>query len=210
MKKSLSIIALMFLLAACSAAEETTEKVNEEPVENEAAMEEESSGIGVDKGLLNVEVTIPAEFFEEDELAEVVAEAEEEESKAATVNDDGSVTYKMSKGQHKEMMKEMEKELKESVEELINNDDLPSIYNVTHTKKFTEYEVTVDQEAFENSFDGFAILGLAMSGMFYQLYDGVPADKMNVQIHTVDKTTGERIGTVNYPEAFEEMEDEDI
>ena len=48
-------------------------------------------------------------------------------------------------------------------------------------------------------------MGLAMSGMFYQVYDGVDTEKLNVTIDTVDKSTGEVIGTVKYPEAFEDM-----
>ncbi|WP_381427852.1 hypothetical protein [Sporosarcina thermotolerans] len=48
-------------------------------------------------------------------------------------------------------------------------------------------------------------MGLAMSGMFYQVYDGVDAEKLNMTIETVDQSTGEVFGTIDYPEAFEDM-----
>ena len=48
-------------------------------------------------------------------------------------------------------------------------------------------------------------MGLGMSGMFYQLFDG-DAEKLNVTSDTVDHSSGEVFGTVNYPEAFEDME----
>ena len=112
----------------------------------------------------------------------------------------------MSKAQHKEMMKEMSASVTGYVDELIKDEDFASIKDVEYNKDFTKFTLTVDKEAFENSFDGFAAMGLAMSGMFYQVYDGVDAEKLNVTIDTVDQSTGEVFGTVNYPEAFEDME----
>lgn len=206
MKKNiLGMLLIALLLSACASDGGGNNKAADaEPTET--ATEKTESAAGVSKGLLNVEVTIPAEFFEEDELIDIAAQAEEEDGKVTTINDDGSVTYKMTKAQHKEMMKEMKVNLEEYVDELIVDDDFASIHDVTYNKNFSKFTMTVDQEAFENSFDGFAVLGVGMGGMFYQLYDGVNADKMNVAIDTVDESTGEVIGTVNYPEDLEGME----
>ncbi len=49
-------------------------------------------------------------------------------------------------------------------------------------------------------------MGLTMSGMFYQVYDGVGTEKLSVTIDTEDQSTGEVFGTVKYPEALEDME----
>ena len=38
-------------------------------------------------------------------------------------------------------------------------------------KSFSKFTLIVDKEAFENSFDGFAALGLAMTGMYYQAFE---------------------------------------
>lgn len=124
--------------------------------------------------------------------------------KSATVNADDTITYKMSEAKHKELMTEMKNNLVEYSNQLIADGDFPSIKEITYDKNFTEFSMVVDKEAFENSFDGFAVLGLGMAGMFYQLFDGVDSEHLDVAIHSVDESTGER--TVNYPEDLEDTE----
>ena len=204
--KLLAFLLLTLLtLAACSSKDETGEKVDNSKQEDKNT-EETGETVGVEKGLLNVEVTVPASFLEGEDIDTVVAQAKEEGIKDVKKNEDGSVTYKMTKAQHKEMMKEMKASVTEYVDELIKDEEFASIKNVEVNKDISKFTLTVDKEAFENSFEGFAVLGLAMSGMFYQVYDGVDAEKMNVTIDTVDQSTGEVFSTVNYPEAFEDIE----
>ena len=204
--KLLAFLLLTLLtLAACSSKDEPSEKADNSK-QDDNKTEETGESVGVDKGLLNVEVTVPATFLEGEDIDTVVAQAKEDGIKDVKKNDDGSVTYKMTKAQHKEMMQEMKASVTEYVDELINDEDFASIKDVEYNKDFSKFTVKVDKEAFENSFDGFAAMGLAMSGMFYQLYDGVDAEKLNVTIDTVDQSTGEVFGTVNYPEALEDME----
>ena len=207
MKKKLLAFLLLTLLtlAACSSKDDANEKADNSKQEDKKT-EETSGAVAVDKGLLNVEVTVPASFLEGEDIDTVVAQAKEDGIKDVKKNDDGSVTYKMTKAQHKEMMQEMKASVTEYVDELINDEDFASIKDVEYNKDFSKFTLEVDKEAFENSFDGFAAMGLAMSGMFYQVYDGVDAEKLNVTIDTVDQSTGEVFGTVNYPEAFEDME----
>lgn len=207
MKKKLLAILLLSLLtvAACSSKDDADEKADTGKQE-EKKTEETSGAVAVDKGLLNVEVTIPASFMEGEDIDTVIAEAKEDGIKDVKKNDDGSVTYKMTKAKHKEMMQEMKTNVTEYVDELINDEDFASIKDIKHNKDFSKFTLEVDKEAFENSFDGFAALGLAMSGMFYQLFEGVDDGKLNVTIETVNQSTGEVFGTVNYPEAFEDME----
>jgi hypothetical protein len=79
-----------------------------------------------------------------------------------------------------------------------------SIHDVKPNKSFSEFTLSVDQEGFENSLDGFATLGLGTQGLFYQLFNGVDPDDYEVIIHVEN---GEVIHTVNYPEALENMEE---
>lgn len=205
-KKRLAILLLsIFTLAAWSSKDEPNEKADN-GTQEEKKTEETNGSVAVDKGLLNVEVTIPASFLEGEDIDVVVAEAKEDGIKEVKKNDDGSVTYKMTKAKHKEMMQEMKTNLTEYVDELVNNEDFASIMDIKHNKDFSEFTLEVDKEAFENSFDGFAAMGLAMTGMFYQLFNGVDSEKLNVTIDTVDHSSGEVFGSVSYPEAFEDME----
>ncbi|MBG9451283.1 hypothetical protein ABE67_18800 [Cytobacillus firmus] len=204
MKKLIVFMSVMIvLLSACSGGEETSG-------EKEAVTEkksEESEAVEVDKGLLNVEITLPASMFEGEDADSSIAEAEKEGIKV-TKNDDGSVTYKMSKAKHKEMMKEMQTELEKTVADTKNGEDYPSVKEVTNNKDFSEFTLEVDREAYENSFDEFAVFGLGLSGMFYQLFNGVDPEDYEVKISVKDTATGEVFNKVIYPDAMEEAGDE--
>lgn len=195
-----AFLLMIALLTACNA--------NEESKANEAEQQQkESEGISVDKGLLNVEVTLPASFFEDGDIDAAIAEAKEE-GIDVTKNENGSVTYKMSKAKHKEMMAELEDSLLASIEELKNGEDFASIKDIQHNKKFTEFTLVVDKDAFENSFDGFAVFGLGLSGAMYQLFNGADPENYNVKIVVKDEATNEIINEVNYPKDLEDLETE--
>lgn len=211
MRKLGWMFAILLLLTACGTKEENREQpaASEESAAQEDEKEEKSDSVNVDKKLLNVEVTIPAslvDFGEEDEdnLGELTEEAKEQGVKDITKNDDGSITYKMSKSAHKKMVKEMAEDLNETIDKTMNSDDFPSIKEINANKGFTEFSVLVDQEAFENSFDGFAVLGLALASMFYQLFDGADDDDYESTFYYIDESSGEEFDSVTYPDALNE------
>ncbi|WP_174727688.1 hypothetical protein [Mesobacillus harenae] len=187
-------------LSACSSSGEA------EPAKSQTDVEEENSeSIEVDKGLLSVEVTLPASMFEGEDIESTIASAEEDGIEV-TKNDDGSLTYNMSKSKHKQMLQEMETDLKTTVEEMKNSEEFTSIQNITHNNSFSEFRLVVDKAAYENSFDGFAAFGLGFSGMFYQLFDGASPDRLEVKILVEDAASGEVFNEIVYPDALEEEE----
>ena len=190
----------MFILSACGNDEKSNEK------EEVSKKDGENQSIEVDKGLLNVEVTLPASFIdtEEENHEQMIADAKADGVKDVVVNDDDSFTYKMSKAKHKEMLAEMKKGLLETIDEIKNSEDYVSIKDVKHNKSFTEFTLMVDQEMFENSFDSFATMGIGMSAMFYQLFTGASVDDYKVSIDIINEESGAVIDTVVYPDAFEE------
>ncbi|NYE06219.1 hypothetical protein F4694_002999 [Bacillus niacini] len=194
---------LLVFLAACSSNETTSKEENETKKEEK----KKEQGVEVDKGLLNVELTIPASMFEGENVDTVISEAKAE-GIDVTKNEDGSLKYKISKSQHKKMMEEMEKGIKESLEEMVNGEEFVSLQEITYNDSFSEFTVLVDKAAYENSFDGFALLGLGISGMMYQYYNGTNADDVKVKVITKDQETQEVIGEVVYPDALEETETE--
>lgn len=191
--KFLLLLLLSISLVACS----STDDEKKDKKENKDAVE-------VDKGLLNVEVTLPAAFFEGQDIDKAIAQAKKDGVKEVTKNEDGTLTFKMSKSQHKKMMKEMETTIKDSVKELETNKDLASIKSVEYNKSFSEFTIVVKQSDYENSMDGFAILGIAMQSMFYQLFDGVKPDAYKATIHLKDEATSKVFDTIVYPDALEE------
>lgn len=218
MKKFATIIfASGLALAACSSdSEPETEPVEETDGAagtmtdtqdtEDAETDEEGGGISVDEGLFDVEVTIPSSFFEGEDPEQVAANVDNAEE--ATVNDDGSITYKMSKAQHEEMMQEVATSVEEATTTITESGDYPSIQAIETSDNYDHFTVQVDREAYENSFDGFATMTLGVVGSLYQLFNGEDPDSYEVVIEMEDAESGEVFNTITYPEALEEMGEE--
>lgn len=219
MKKFGLILAASGLaLAACSSDTEPdteTETVEDAGSANETMTNaeetedgesEEEGGISVDEGLFDVEVTIPPIFFDGEDPEQIAANVDNAEE--ATVNDDGSITYKMSKAQHEEMMAEVGTSVEEATATITESGDYPSIQSIETSDNYDQFIVQVDREAYENSFDGFATMTLGVVGSMYQLINGEDPDSYEVNIDMEDAETGEVFNTITYPEALEEMGEE--
>lgn len=217
MRKLILYTGLFFVLGiflvACDGGSDATSNENNKKAEitenstdegSTPSEEGEDPYIEVDKGLLSVEVTLPPAMFEGEDIDEVIANAKEDGVGKVTKNEDGSLTYKMSKSVHKELMKEAEKGIHETIEELKSSEDFVSIEDITTNHSFSEFTLVVDQEAYENSFDGFAAFGLGVSGLYYQLFDGVDTEDYKVVVSIKNKETGEVFDTIVYPDALEE------
>jgi PBP1b-binding outer membrane lipoprotein LpoB len=200
MKKLLILLLTITLLAACS-SDETN---NKESSKQDTSKKNES--VEVDKKLFNVEVTLPASMFEGESIEDIKNAAKENDIKEVTENDDGSITYKMSKDVHKKLMEEISTSIKETVEETKTSEDFVSIKDITYNKSFSEFTMLVDKETYENSMDGFATMALGMTGMLYQMYDGATEDEYSVTIKVKDESTEEVFDEVVYPDALEETE----
>lgn len=211
MKKiTVFLLSSALILGACSNEKEVAEEDTETKdaavsSETKEAEENGEGGVDVDKGLFNVEVTLPSTFFEGEDTETVVANAKQQGIDEATVNEDGSVTYKMSKSKHEELMAELAKSVEEAKTEIVESDDFPSVQKVETNKDYSKFTVSVDQEAFENSMDGFATMSLGLVGSYYQAFNGIDAADMKVEIELKDSVSGEVLNTIVYPEALEEM-----
>lgn len=193
---------VVMLLVACSdnndQNQDTEESANEE------------SGIEVDKGLLNVEITLPASLVGEDGMEDFEASMKETVDSDITLNDDGSVTVKMSKSDHKKMLEELKEEFVASVDSIIEDESFVTIQDITYNKDLTNIQMIVsDQESFENSFDGFATLSLGIGSLFYQAFDGKDLTKDKITIEIVDQSTNETIHEIIYPDVLDEMGEEE-
>lgn len=153
-----------------------------------------------EKGNDSVEIRLPASMFEGQDIDEVIAGAKETGINEVIKNEDGSFTYKMSKATHNEVMKETETEILKFIEDTKNGEDYTSIKDITHNKSFSEFTLVVDQGAYENSLDGFAVFGFGILGMYYQLFDGATPDDLEVTIFIEDVDSGDVFGTVIYPD----------
>ena len=202
MKKLITIILMIGVLltfAACGAKEtkasatDTSEEVIQEKATEDAA--ENSGGLEVDRGLFNVTITIPAEFLDEGKTqADYDAEAKENGFKSATLNEDGSVTYVMTRAQHEEMMEETRTAIEESLAGMSNNEDFPNFTSIDTNADYTEFTVHCTSE--ELSFtESFSVLGFYMIGGMYNAFNGTPAD--NIKVVFMNDATGAVISESN-------------
>ena len=152
-------------------------------------------GIDVDKGLLNVEITIPAETaeyygfnFESQEEAD--AYAKEQGFKSATLGDDGSVTIVMSRSQHKKTMEGLSKTIDEALQEMIGSEDYPNITAVEHNDNYTSFTVTTKSEELGFN-ESFSVLAFYIYGGMYNSFNGTPAD--NIHVDFINEASGEVI-----------------
>ena len=195
MKKWLiAFSATALLLTACGGENETKENSGE--------------SLNVNKGMVNVDVTLPASFFIATTEEEIIAEAKENGVTETVVNEDGSVTYTMSKSKYKEMMKEMGDSVLSTIDEIVNSEDYTSIKEISYNKDFTEFDVKVNRQQYEAGFDSFAIVGLVIVSTYYSAFDGKSGEDLQTVFNMVDETTGEIYDTAIYPDEWESEEEE--
>lgn len=159
--------------------------------------------LNVNKGMVNVDVTLPASFFIATTEEEIIAEAKENGVTETVVNEDGSVTYTMSKSKHKEMMKEMGDSVLSTIDEIVNSEDYTSIKDISYNKDFTEFDVKVNRQQYEEGFDSFAIFGLVIVSTYYSAFDGNSGGDLRILFNMIDETTGEVYDTAIYPNDWE-------
>lgn len=211
----ISLVAASLVLTGCSgSSDETAEATSAEvgTATPESATPEgevgdgdvmESSGeIAVDEGLLSTEVRLPRDLFtmgseNPDELPtqeELQASVDEEgRDIEVTVNDDGTVSYRMSRNEFNKFKDDLKASVDETIQTSINEES--NIYkSVTYTDDLKEFEVVVDRKTYENSMS-FLGFGLLLSSGFYQAFTGVQEGDVFVIINYIDEKTGEVFDT---------------
>ena len=210
MKKKILIPILSVLLAAmmgCSAKESPNDPsdapMNETGVETEVEKETEkkddteSEGFNVEKNLMSVELTLPAEFA--GDLGDFNRETYLSENPGisdAKVLDDGSLWLKMSRTKHKELIEEMEENMITSFNEMIEGEETPYILDIKSSKDYRKVEVLVDRAGYENAFD-FSGLAIFFSVGFYHTIQG---EDFNLNLQYIDAETEEIIEESLFPE----------
>lgn len=122
-------------------------------------------------------------FAEVEETAKQYVECMKQKKrfKGITLNEDGSVTLKVSKSEYKKMLTE----LVETIDGLFPNEDFPSIKKVTHNTDLTDFKAYVDQEALENSFDSFSVFELILCILIYHVFEGISGTATVVHHYTI-------------------------
>jgi len=211
MKKIILILLAAFiLLSGCSPKAEDNSagnSVSDSSSSSEASTSSDTADSGsasgqqiqVDKGLLNVKITLPASLFEGSESTkeEIEADAKAKGIKNVTFNDDGSVTYEMSKATHNQLLDDLKKGIDESIEEMLSDTEFTSSFeSIKYNDNCSEFNVLVDGSKY-NEWESLAALSFIFQGLFYQCLQGTDPDDARVIVNFVDKDTGKILNTAD-------------
>lgn len=181
---------MLVLLTGCSSNENITQNI-------------ETTEIGVDEGILTVEITIPSDFLEGQTQEDLDAIAKEKGYESIKLNSDGSATYKMTKSQHKKMLEEMSDSFNKSFDEMIDSEDYPNFTEIKSNDDFTDF--TIKTKSTELDFnESFSVMTFYLCGGIYNAYSGKEVNNVHVQF--VNDSTGEVISESNSKDMAETEE----
>ncbi len=194
---------LIFVSSIACTSEKSTKSIS--AANASAAPVSSSQSVDIDKGLLDISITLPASMLEGTDFEAVKKQAKEQGINNVTKNSDGSITYKMSKSSYNKILQSIKQSATESISEMKGNKDLASIEDIKFNNDFSNVDIIVNREKFENSFDAIAGLGVGIQGMYYQYFDGKNENTVHVKVNFIDTDTKEIIKSVTYPDALKNM-----
>ncbi|MCP8969221.1 hypothetical protein [Ectobacillus ponti] len=184
----------LLALGACSANDK-----NNASGQNNAGLNTEQRS-AIDNGLKQTSVKVPASMLQNKQMNAMFTEAEKRGAITSTRNADGSLTYSMNKTQRQELMRGLENTIAQNAANLKNNKNFGFVKDVTYNKSFSQFTITVDRAAYQNSVKSFPTAGLGMSGMLHQLYKGVTPGNNKVTVQLKDADTQQVFDTIVYPD----------
>ena len=158
--------------------ETATSDNGESDIEDEGWDQLEGLGkVQTENGILTVTITVPSDIVGEDVSQEELDENAGETYKSATVNEDGSVTYKMTKKQHRAMVDSIVEAIDEGLQKLVDDDETYSFTEITHNKDFTSFDLIIDAD--EVGFnETFAVYVFYIYGGMYGIFTGHTPEKI--------------------------------
>lgn len=203
MKKIISILVCLSILLSCAACGGSSSAPSSSPADSVPAPSSSSEptdtdqimndldslgDIEVEKDLFDVTLTIPAEYVGDTTQEELDQDVAEGRIHSATINEDGSITYVMSKSQHKQLLSEIATGLNEALSDMVGSDDYPNITDIKANDDFTSFTVTTTSTELSMQ-ESFSVLGFYIYGGMYAIFSGDEAD--NIHVDFVNAETGE-------------------
>lgn len=191
---------LVLSLAGCGSSEPQTSATTQAATNSTTSTEtttgfEDLEAIGeleVDQNLFTVEITVPADFLGEGITQESLdADVAASNYISAKLNDDGSVTYVMTKAVHDEMMVGVRDNIQQALDEMVGSEEFPSFTKVEANDDFTQF--TIETTSTELGLvESFSVLGFYMFGGMYHAFNGTQVDDIAVSFINAD--TGDTVG----------------
>ena len=202
MKRFLAVVlslSMIFAIASCSGntngsiATSATTTNEDDTIDDKAWDGLKAIGqVKTENGIFIATLTLPKEIVG-DEITQEKIDANAGESYiSGRLNEDGSVTYKMTKKQHKEMLDVIVNSFEKSFNEMLQNEDL-SFTSIKHNDDFTQFDVTVSGDSLGLA-DTLATAEFYTAGGMYGIFSGKKAERVVVNYYS---STGKLINTAD-------------
>ena len=163
-----------------------TETATEDPLTEDVSALESIGDVEVIDGIAYVYLTLPADLVGEITQEDIDAKAGET-YQSGKLNDDGSVTYKMTRKQHQKMMDELKESIEEACNEMLNEVDTFGITAIDHNDDYTTFKVTVNSDTV-GLITSFSVLAFYTYGGMYGILSGKNPDNISVEFYSPDGT----------------------
>lgn len=139
-------------------------------VEEEKGKEGEPVDIAEESA--DITLNIPAKWLGEDITQEYVdGQVQESGCKSGTLNEDGSVTYVMTKKQHKKITDDLEKGIEELIESRMSLSGGKKYVSITANDDYTEFVVVMSVDK-TDSYDFATDIGFSYLSKLYSVFRG--------------------------------------
>ena len=196
MKKFISLflaVLMIFSLATCGAG--GAKGGDDDKIENAVWDELEKMGKIVyedGKYFFIITQTQPADITGSEVTQEALDNREGREYSSATLNPDGSVTYKMTKKQHKAMLDSVCEDFDTIIKDLVNSPDF-ALTEVNYNENYTVFDVHLNTEELGTS-EGSLVSSFYIFGEMYAVFSGYEEQNITVNFYS---QSGKLLETVN-------------
>lgn len=155
-----------------------------------------ANNIDSDKHLLSIEVTLPASV--DDITDEEIEDLRTDEGYISiTRNDDGSITYVMTKNKQKELLDKLENRFADFADSIPGSEDYPNVTKLEVNSDFSKFTITTTAQ----SKDEISLSETMLAAVFYSFggaYRGYACESdTSVTVDYVCDSTGEIIASGN-------------
>lgn len=196
--------AMILSLAGCGGgASSATASSASVAASSSSAASSEANDISKDEGLFNVTIVYPADYVSGATQEQLDQEVTESDGgiQSATLNEDGTATYVMTKAYHDKLLRDMADSINSELNAMVGSEDYPSFTAVQANDDFTVFTVTTTASELDLN-EAFSVMGFYMYGGIYGIVAGEQPE--NIHVDFVNADTGEIIESADSSDAGSE------
>lgn len=163
----------------------------------------DAGSVSKDEGLFNVTIVYPADYVSGATQEQLDQEVTESDGgiQSATLNEDGTATYVMTKAYHDKLLRDMADSINSTLAGMVGSEAYPNITAAEASDDFTSFTITTTST--ELSMDeSFSVLTLYFYGGMYGIVAGEQPE--NIHVDFVNADTGEIIESADSSDAGSE------